>query len=618
MVPVSQSGKHDEPTRPAPQHGGGRRGAAAPGHAFGGRERLALLLILVTAALGGTGAALGLLLDAAMTQQRALLADIAHSQARLIGAVGRFDRRFSQDFPAGAGAATLAQIREAVGAFGGLGESGELVLAHRVEDRIELLLVNANAPADTPLSVPWQSHLAEPMRAALSGASRVLIGRDYAGRRVLAATAPLDQLGWGLVVKVDLAEIRRPFARAAAIAVGIAVLLAGIGAALFFHITDPLLQRLATSEARFRALFEDAPIGVALVSRDGHVALSNQALRTLLGRDASTLARQSFAGLTHPDDVATDIAHYQALWAGDLDSYSMDKRYLRPDGSIVWGHLTVALMRDGDGRALGAVGMLEDIGERRRMQQTLDETRDKAMQLEKLSALGTFVGGIAHEIKNPLMGLSNYIAHVEAHLADAMLAPYLVRAQEQVRRIGRIVDGVLGYARDDNAATGTVDLSEVVRDVTSLVGSELRANGIKLDNLLPRAPVCVMSNRDVLNQALLNLLLNAIQALRDSDPREIRVAITREPQRVLLSISDSGPGVPDAIRRRIFDPFFTTKPPGEGTGLGLSVAQQGLHTVGAELVLVPAADSGARFLIRLPAAEPGRGNGHGDQRHPGG
>jgi PAS domain S-box-containing protein len=601
MVPVSSAGKHGGATPPARQRAG-----AASARAFGDRERLALLIILVGVAIGAATAALGVLLDAATTQQRALLADIAHSQARLIDAVGRFDRRFSPDFPAGPGAATLAQIRAATPAFTGLGDSGELALGHRVGARIEFLLLNAEPSATgEPLAVPWASDRAEPMRAALSGEARVLVGRDYAGRRVLAATAPLEQLGWGLVVKVDLADIRRPFLRAAAITLGITLLLAGIGAVLFFRITEPLLRRLATSEARFRALFEDAPIGVALVAQDGHVALSNPALQRLLGRDAGTLARQSFADFTHPEDVRADIAHYQALWAGDIDSYRLDKRYLRPDGSVVWGHLTVALMRERDGRVLGAVGMVEDIGERRRMQQALDEARDKATQMEKLSALGTFVGGIAHEIKNPLMGLSNYIAHVQAHLPDATLAPYLERALEQVRRIGRIVDGVLDYARDDDTEVGSLDLDAVIEDVSDLVQGELRAHGVTLHRpAAGDAPLRVQSNRDVLSQALVNLLLNAIHAVRDADRREIRIAVAREPGRVVLSVGDSGPGVPEAIRRRIFDPFFTTKPPGEGTGLGLSVAQQGLSAVGAELALVPAVEGGARFLIRLPEAAP--------------
>ncbi|WP_295880945.1 ATP-binding protein [uncultured Thiohalocapsa sp.] len=570
--------------------------------ALRGRERLALLVLLVTVALGAAGGAIAVLLDVAMTEQRRLLAGLADGQARLIEAVGQFDQRFSQDFPAGAMAATLEQVRRAARTYGGLGRSGELVLAHRTGDAIEFLVAGGDAERALPRSVPWRSGLAEPMRAALSGAGRVLVGRDYDGTRVLAAAEPLPALGWGLVAKVDLDEIRRPFVRAALLALGITLLLAAAGAVLFFRITDPLLRRLATNEARFRALFESAPLGIGLVQQDGRVALSNPALQRILGRDAQTLSTQGFGEFTHPDDVAADLTQYRALWAGDIRGYHLDKRYLRPDGSLVWGHLTVALMQGADGRPLGAVGMVEDITAAKRMQAELQEAQEKSLQMEKLSALGTFVGGIAHEIKNPLMGLSNYIAHVEANLADPAMLDVLARAQTQVRRIGRIVDGVLGYARGDDSELHRLDPAQVAADVVLLVQSELKRWSVQLLTDTPETPLAVISNRDALSQALLNLVLNAIQALRDVERRELCIGISARGGRVAISVCDTGPGVPADIRRRIYDPFFTTKPPGEGTGLGLSVALRGIESVGGELKLTDNPGGGACFTLLLPAA----------------
>jgi PAS domain S-box-containing protein len=555
-------------------------------------------------ALGAGGAVLAVLLQAAMAQQEQLLAEVARGQARLIESVGRFDERFSQDFPAGAPAATLNQVREAVRAHGGLGDSGEIVLAHRVGADIEFLIIGRGDAAGQPPRVPWTSARAAPMRAALSGEARVMIGRDYRGTRVLAAAEPVIGLGWGLVAKVDLDEIRRPFVHAALSGLAITLLLAALGALLFFRTTDPLLRRLATNEARFRALFNDAPLGLALVDPDGHVTLSNPALQTMLGRDAATLARQGFAEFTHPDDAALDVARYRALWAGDIHGYQMEKRYLRPDGEVVWGHLTVALMRDDNGTPMGAVGMVADISERRRIQAKLDETHEKSLQLEKLSALGTFVGGIAHEIKNPLMGLSNYIAHVADAIEDPELAELLGRAQQQVRRIGRIVDGVLGYARTGDSETCILDLRAVTLEALELLRSELTRRSITVVTELPAGEVPVQSNRDILTQALVNLLLNAIQALRETPRREIRITLEQRPQQTRLRVCDNGPGVPVDIRRRIFDPFFTTKPPGEGTGLGLSVALRGLNAVGADLRLTDAPGGGTSFSILLPPAPP--------------
>lgn len=329
--------------------------------------------------------------------------------------------------------------------------------------------------------------------------------------------------------------------------------------------------------------------------------LSNPALRHILQRDGKALARQGFAEFTHPDDVASDVEQYRALWAGDIQRYQMEKRYLRPDGELIWGNLTAALLRDAEGAPMGAVGMVEDIGERKRMQAELERAHEQALQLEKLSALGSFVGGIAHEIKNPLMGLYNYIAHVQEGIDEPEFLDLLERAQTQARRIGRIVDGVLSYARADTTATAVLDLRDVADEVAHLVQGEIKRWSIAVIRALPDTPVPVLSNRDVLTQALLNLLLNAIYALRDAPRREIRIGLDQQPAQVLLSVCDTGSGVPADMRRRIYDPFFTTKPPGEGTGLGLSVALRGLNSVGADLTLTDNAGGGACFSIRVPS-----------------
>jgi PAS domain S-box-containing protein len=368
------------------------------------RRLLLLLSILILVASMATGAAISALYRAAMHGQRSLLVEVAQSQARLLEAVARFDERWSSDFPGGPLDATLSQLRDANANYRGFGETGEFALARRDGDRIEFVLSHRHSGDEDAASVPWDSPLAAPMRAALFGHSGTLIGLDYRGERVLSAVEPIARLGWGLVAKVDLAEIQRPFVSAALTAIVIALILAGIGAWLFVRLTNPIVRELTENEARFRALFEHSPLGIALVDRDGRPVLSNPMLQRLLGRDAETLERSSFVHFTHPDDVDKDLLQYRDLWAGRIASYKMDKRYLRPDGTLVWGALTVSLIRDDQQRVLGAIGMVEDIGERRRMQQELTAAYERAVEVEKLSALGSFVGGIAHEIVSNASG----------------------------------------------------------------------------------------------------------------------------------------------------------------------------------------------------------------------
>jgi len=566
------------------------------------RRRLGLLLaILVTVALAATGAAIGSLYQAAVRQQRALLTEIAHSQARLLEAAAAFDQRWSKDYPGGPVAATLSQVRKANAHYPGFGETGEFTLARRDGDRIDFLLSLRHAGDGPSAVIPWQSTLAEPMRAALSGRAEVLIGRDYRGEPVLAATEAITGLGWGLVAKIDVAELRAPYVHAALLALGSALLLSAAGAWLFLGLTNPLLRRLSESQARFAAIFHHAPLGIALVDAEGRPRLSNRSLQRLLGRDAEELARTSFTEFTHPEDADKDLAQYRRLWAGEIPSYRMEKRYLRRDGGLVWGSLTVSLIRDDHGRVLGAVGMVEDVTERRRMQDQLTAAYERAVEVEKLSALGSFVGGIAHEIKNPLMGLTNYVGHVESRLADPRLRELLGRAQRQARRIDAIVDGVLHYARDgEDHRLERIAVPDLVASVCALLRAELSKQGITLELDLPEDLPQPRSCREVLEQALLTLMLNAMHALAERAERRLTVAARRRGDAVEIAVSDTGPGIAPALRERIFEPLFTTKPPGTGTGLGLSASQRNLSRLGVTLSLDDRYTGGARFVIRAP------------------
>lgn len=566
------------------------------------RRQQLLLAILILVSLSSAAIAIATLYRAAMEQQRGLLREIAVSQASLISAVARFDEQWSSNFPGGASDATLHQIRMAHATYQGFGDSGEFTLARREGERIRFMLSHrfGKIAAGELAEVAWDSQLAEPMRRALSGEATTLVGWDYRGERVLAAVQPIQGLNWGLVAKIDLSEVQRPFLIAAATALIVTLLLASAGAWLFIRVTNPLLRQLAESEAKFRAIFQNAPTGVALVDEQGRPQISNLALQRFLGRSEHELARTPFPEFTHPDDAQADIELYQQLWNGDIPSYRIEKRYLTASGSVAWGLLTVSLIRDAAGQKLGAVGMVADISEQRRMQQELTQAYERTAEIEKLSALGSFVGGVAHEVKNPLMGLMNYLEHLKLHVAEPDLRDLLERSLHQVKRIDKIVDGILRYARGETGRLTSTSVSAVIDAVSGLLEKDLAKSGVEFSKQIAADPPELVTDPVILEQAVLNLLLNAIDAVKDQDRRQVAIEADRVDDRLRVMVDDSGPGVPDAIRTRIFDPFFTTKPPGVGTGLGLSVSLRNLNEVGGTLKVARGALGGARFVITLP------------------
>ncbi len=205
---------------------------------------LLLVLIMAVVCLAVVGSTIAMLYRAAFHEQQEVLVATAQSQARLIEAIAGFNNEFRKDQPEGPEKATLAQIIEAHRHYKGIGETGELTLAKREGDNIVFLLSHRYYDFGTPKPVRMKSKLAEPMRRALSGLSGIVVGLDYRGVEVLAAHEPIAGLNWGIVAKVDLAELRSPFLKASAVALAIAIVMIVIGASLFFYITHPIVRRL--------------------------------------------------------------------------------------------------------------------------------------------------------------------------------------------------------------------------------------------------------------------------------------------------------------------------------------------------------------------------------------
>ncbi len=191
--------------------------------------------------------AIGMLYHTALQEERLRLAETATSQARLIEAVARFDAIHSPNFPNGPIEATLNQLRDAHRNYEGMGETGEFTLGRFDSGEIIFLLSHRHDRLEDRESISLGSEIAVPMQRALAGESGTLVGLDYRGVRVLAAFEPVAELGFGIVAKIDLAEVRRPFVRAGLVCAGIGLALVFIGAVFIIRVTNPLIEELVSS-----------------------------------------------------------------------------------------------------------------------------------------------------------------------------------------------------------------------------------------------------------------------------------------------------------------------------------------------------------------------------------
>jgi signal transduction histidine kinase len=267
------------------------------------------------------------------------------------------------------------------------------------------------------------------------------------------------------------------------------------------------------------------------------------------------------------------------------------------------------------------------------MTERLAEAQAELLRAEKLASIGRLATGIAHEIGNPLSAIGNYVEVFRRRGGDLEL---LEAVERETDRIDRIVRSLLAYARPQDEAVADVDLVAVVRSAVELLERQGAFQRVRLSVELPTALPAVRGTLHGLEQALVNLLLNAADAAHDgtvavgaeqqafrpegreaqrrTDDRaipEVPRSGSRRPQRpeiaegtpgVLLWVADSGDGIPDTERDVVFDPFFTTKEPGLGTGLGLAIVQGTVHELGGLVWVEDAREGGAAFKIFLPAA----------------
>jgi two-component system NtrC family sensor kinase len=275
------------------------------------------------------------------------------------------------------------------------------------------------------------------------------------------------------------------------------------------------------------------------------------------------------------------------------------------------------------------VHVARDVGEQRRLYSRL-------VQADKLAAVGVLASGVAHEINNPtayvtsnLTELKRYVAAYEAAIAEmtefalqagladrmrALLArsdvafarreaaSSITESLAGMERVRQIVANLRSLARRDQAGepAAAVDLGEVVNAVVRTASSQLRAAGARVD---VRGPVHVLGHRGELVDVVLNLVVNAVQAKDEARPNEIGIALFREGSSAVVRVSDTGRGISASHMKRLFEPFFTTKAPGEGTGLGLSLARKIVLAHGGSIDVSSELGVGSTFTVRLPAHE---------------
>ena len=373
-----------------------------------------------------------------------------------------------------------------------------------------------------------------------------------------------------------------------------------------------LEQALAERSAQLQGVLANIAQGVTVTAPDMTVLLVNQGYLDIfglpedLGRPGIHLSEYIRHGLKtgeyDPEEVAAAggdegfVQHRLAVLSNP--QRGVTQRRLG-DGRVV----EIRQQRLPDGCI---VSTYNNITDRVRTERELQRQREKVYQNEKLSALGSLLAGVSHELNNPLSVVIGQAALLETLAGDSEIAERAVKVRTAADRCAKIVKTFLSMARQRPAARRSIQMNALVGEVLDLVAHQLSTTDVTITCDLATDLPAVAGDSDQLSHVLLNLFINAQQAMMETPlPRRLRISTAYLPagRQVRIKVRDSGPGVPDDIRSRIFDPFFTTKPVGQGTGIGLSVCHGMVSAHGGSISVDEAPDGGAVFTVLLPAAE---------------
>jgi len=351
-----------------------------------------------------------------------------------------------------------------------------------------------------------------------------------------------------------------------------------------------LLETLRKAEWRFRTLFRVAPDAVLTLFASGRIAEANDAVRDILGLYPAQVVGRTLEEFVTEEEIVRFRAELGKVLGGAPTRLEL---HLRHEAGIRVVALAARLLPETDPPMILILG--RDMTAEREMRARLAET-------ERLAAVGELVAGVAHEVNNPLCTISAFAQLLQrdgAITADQRESVDIIASETM--RASQVLRDLLTFARRSESDSAAIQVNELIERTMRLRSYEMSSLGIATEQTLANELPMVQGDPRQLQQVLLNLVTNAIQAMEPLGGGSLRVATRRHEDRVLIEVADTGPGIPAEARAHVFEPFFTTKR--DGTGLGLSVSYGIVAAHGGSISIAHTGPGGTMFRVTLPATE---------------
>jgi PAS domain S-box-containing protein len=358
------------------------------------------------------------------------------------------------------------------------------------------------------------------------------------------------------------------------------------------------MERELAQQEEFRSrLLESFPDLILVVDLNERYTFVSSRARDLLGYQPKEMLGKKISDL---DDHSPDLASlYHTIVSGAQAFAAAEYGARHRDGNWRTMRAAGSQLVDAEGKISGVIISVRDITIERKLEQ-------QVVQSERLAAMGAMIGGVAHELNNPLtsiLGVSELLQDTETNETSRK---QLAMLQQQARRAAEIVQNLTYFSRPPAPGKSRINLVEVVERTLNLHAYSLRKNNITVDFLKEAGLPYAMGDPHQLMQVFLNLIVNAEQAIREArDKGTLRIRLGRSEGSVWVSFHDDGPGIAKENLASIFDPFYTTKRPGRGTGLGLSICKSVMKEHSGSVEAANAVDGGAVFTVTLPVSQVG-------------